>query len=515
MKNGNAHAAAALRGVVAPSDADRRLRAVLDEAVGMRGSACLGIMGGTFDPIHIGHLTCAQRAVESLGLDAVLFVPTNVSAFKLDRDAASAADRLSMCALAVAGNPRFFVSDVEIARGGVTYTVDTLRVLRDALPEAVELAFIVGADAAATLLRWREAPAIARLARIAAVERPGSAVSPDEAARLAQAGFSVSFVEGGAIDVSSSEVRDRVIAGASIRYLVPDEVACYIMRHGLYLRRAEDGARRDRWSGERGESRMSCGGGAGNVSDALSEEFFEKRRAELAERVSKKRFRHIEGVVRAASSLARVYGVDEREARLAALLHDWDKGYDDAGIRARVVELGMSDMLDPWVVARVYGVDEREARLAALLHDWDKGYDDAGIRARVVELGMSDMLDPWVVENVPATLHGHTAAVALGRAHPEIPRSVLQAVWRHTSGATDMTPLDMVVYIADAIEDSRQFGRIDELRAMVGDVSLEELFVGTYEYWAILLFERGKPVHPDTIKVWNSYAVKRAARKGK
>ena len=157
----------------------------------------------------------------------------------------------------------------------------------------------------------------------------------------------------------------------------------------------------------------------------------------------------------------------------------------------------------------------RKARLAGLLHDWDKGYDDAGIRARVAELALDDVLDPWVVAHMPQVLHGPTAAAALGRAWPAIPRDVLRAIDRHTTAAVDMTPLDMVVYIADAIEESRQYGRIDELRALVGKVSLEELFFSTYEYWVILLIERGKPVHPATITVWNSYAARAAARKGK
>ena len=116
---------------------------------------------------------------------------------------------------------------------------------------------------------------------------------------------------------------------------------------------------------------------------------------------------------------------------------------------------------------------------------------------------------------MPNVLHGITAAKALGREYPAIPADVLQAIDRHTTAADDMTPLDMVLYVADAIEPGRVFGRIDELRSLVGEVSLEELYFHTYEYWVFLLLERRKPLHPDTIRIWNANVsrLKRYARR--
>lgn len=438
----------------------------------------LGIMGGTFDPIHIGHLACAEQAREAYRLDAVIFVPTGNPAFKRDRAVTPAADRLAMCRLAVLPNPHFDVSDMEIVRGGVTYTVDTLRILRSHYPDNVELFFITGADSILSIARWRESAAIASLVRFIAVTRPGYAVTDEFKAELAALGdYAVDYLEVTALAVSSSDLRARVARGFSLRYLTTLSVCDYIHRNGLY--RASDasalGAGTERASAapvlDDGVHRAAATGGEGAhdaAEDPLGDAFFAARRADLVDRVSKKRLRHIEGVARAAEKLARTYGVDVRKARLAGLLHDWDKGYDDAGIRARVAELALDDVLDPWVVA-----------------------------------------------HMPQVLHGPTAAAALGRTWPAIPRDVLQAIDRHTTAAVDMTPLDMVVYIADAIEESRQYGRIDELRALVGKVSLEELFFSTYEYWVILLIERGKPVHPATITVWNSYAARAAARKGK
>ena len=139
--------------------------------------------------------------------------------------------------------------------------------------------------------------------------------------------------------------------------------------------------------------------------------------------------------------------------------------------------------------------------------------DDDEARARVHELHMEDEVDPGVVEHMPRVLHGYTAARALARDFPEVPDDILQAIDRHTTAAEDMSPLDMVLYIADAIEPGRTYGRIDELRASVGEVSLEELYYRTYDYWTFLLFERKKTLHPDTMRIWNANALLRESRK--
>ena len=193
----------------------------------------LGIMGGTFDPIHIGHLACAEQAREAYGLSAVVFIPAGNPVFKRDRDVTPAADRLEMCRLAVESNPSFDVSALEIERGGNTYTVDTLRELRSFYPDNVELFFITGADAVAKISRWHESEEVARLARFIAVTRPGYDLSEVRRA-LNEGPFSVDFLEATALSVSSSDLRRRVRAGKSIRYLTMAGVLDYIEAHGLY-----------------------------------------------------------------------------------------------------------------------------------------------------------------------------------------------------------------------------------------------------------------------------------------
>ena len=197
--------------------------------------ARLGIMGGTFDPIHIGHLACAEQAREAYDLDAVVFIPAGNPVFKKDRRITPAAERLEMCRLAVQSNPAFDVSAIEIERGGDTYTADTLRQLRAHYPDNVELRFITGADAVYHIVQWRESAAIADLARLIAVTRPGFALSAERRALIEEHGsFSIDYLEVTALAVSSSDLRERVAAGKSIRYLTMQRVFDYIQDHGLY-----------------------------------------------------------------------------------------------------------------------------------------------------------------------------------------------------------------------------------------------------------------------------------------
>jgi len=184
-----------------------------------------GILGGSFDPVHHGHLIAADRAAEALGLDRVLFVPCGTQPLKPAGPVAAADHRRAMLALALAGHPRFALDPLELERPGPSYTVDTLRALRARDP-GERLVLIVGADAAAELPRWRAVDEVARLAEVAVLTRPGA---PE-----VSSAFVTRFVATPAIEISAREIRARCLAGKSIRYLVPDAVAEYIDRNGLY-----------------------------------------------------------------------------------------------------------------------------------------------------------------------------------------------------------------------------------------------------------------------------------------
>ncbi len=196
----------------------------------------LGIMGGTFDPIHIGHLACAEQVRETFSLDGVVFMPAGDPWMKQDRRVTAAEYRFDMVRLAVADNPYFDVSRLEIDRLGKTYTVDTLREVRKHFPPNVELYFISGADAVFRILEWRDAEEVTRLARLIAVTRPGYEIS-DARRKYMRTHASILHLwqtEVTALSISSTDLREKVAQGKSIRYLVPQVVADYIYDRGLY-----------------------------------------------------------------------------------------------------------------------------------------------------------------------------------------------------------------------------------------------------------------------------------------
>ena len=188
-------------------------------------------MGGTFDPIHHGHLVAASEVQAWFDLDEVVFVPTGDPWQKSSRTVTAAEHRYLMTVIATASNPRFTVSRVDIDRSGPTYTIDTLRDLRAQRPDA-ELYFITGADALAEIFSWRDAEELFALAQFVGCTRPGYAM--DEEALRAIPADRVTMVEIPALAISSTDCRERTRRGEPVWYLVPDGVVQYIAKHHLY-----------------------------------------------------------------------------------------------------------------------------------------------------------------------------------------------------------------------------------------------------------------------------------------
>jgi nicotinate-nucleotide adenylyltransferase len=189
----------------------------------------IGVMGGTFDPIHNGHLMAANEARHAFGLAEVIFVPTGRPWQKADRPLAPAQDRYLMTVIATAANPMFSVSRIEIDRPGATYTVDTLRELRAERGPDAELFFILGADALSGLRTWHEPADVLKMAHFIGLTRPGHQLADDSLD-----GSAFSLLEVPALEISSSLCRERIRAGRPITYLVPDGVISYISKRGLY-----------------------------------------------------------------------------------------------------------------------------------------------------------------------------------------------------------------------------------------------------------------------------------------
>lgn len=195
----------------------------------MGGGVRIGVLGGTFDPVHYGHLVAASEAGLALRLDEVIFVPAGRPWQKGDRRLAPAEDRYAMTLIATAPDPLFSVSRVDVDRPGPTYTIDTLRDLRAERGPDADFFFIIGADALSGLRTWRDPDALLQLAHFVGCTRAGH--------RLADVGLAegqFTLVEVPALEISSTTCRERVRAGLPIRYLVPDGVIQYISKRGLY-----------------------------------------------------------------------------------------------------------------------------------------------------------------------------------------------------------------------------------------------------------------------------------------
>lgn len=211
----------------------------------------LGVFGGTFNPVHLAHLRCAEEAREALRLDRVLFVPAANPPHKGAAGLAGAAHRLAMLRLATRGHPAFRVSALEIERGGRSYSVDTLRQLRARLPASTRLFFLLGVDQFREIGTWREYRELFSLAEFAVMTRPPHALAaprtllpvaargefcygPDRKTLRHRSGNTITFLTVTALDISASVIRARLARGGSVRYLVPPAVERYIERHGLY-----------------------------------------------------------------------------------------------------------------------------------------------------------------------------------------------------------------------------------------------------------------------------------------
>lgn len=200
----------------------------------------VGIFGGTFDPIHTGHLVLAEQCREQCGLDEVWFVPAAAPPHKLDAAISPAKTRCEMIEFAIAGNPQFKLSPIELDRSGPSYTVTTLEQLHSEDPTR-ELFLLVGADSIRELSTWRQPQRIMELATVVAVNRGRDLLLPAEAEKQladnlgSAAAGRVQFIKMPAIDISATDIRQRVAAGRSIRYLVPRAVEVYIQQHQVFF----------------------------------------------------------------------------------------------------------------------------------------------------------------------------------------------------------------------------------------------------------------------------------------
>ncbi len=195
----------------------------------------IGFFGGTFDPPHNGHLMIAHKAIEELGLEEVNFAPTRLPPHKQDEEITPIKDRVEMVRLAIQGNPRFVLSYIDADREGPTYSVDSLRILRDGWHESTEIYFLMGVDSLAGILSWHNPEELIQMCKLAVFARPGFNANMDKLeSKLPGIREQTVFINSAPMDISATEIQHRVRAGESIEEMVPKSVEKYIQANRLY-----------------------------------------------------------------------------------------------------------------------------------------------------------------------------------------------------------------------------------------------------------------------------------------
>lgn len=362
----------------------------------------IGIFGGTFQPVHLGHLTLAQRALDTLALDEVLFVPDRIPPHKPMAEGATDEDRLQLLTLATREHPYFSIDTLEWEREGKSYTVDTLRILSERYPEA-KLFFLMGSDMLLSFHTWYRPEEIASLATLVCTIRDGSDTEEKACVeRLRRTMHAEVVLLPYVSPVSSTEIRDRVKKALPIGSLVPLSVELCIYSLGLYQPK--------------------------NVRP-----LFDQVRSVLSE----KRMLHTAGVIKTALDLAARYGADPEKARIAALLHDCAKEFPKEELLRRTTD---SEPILPVLHAEVG---------AMLAHE---------------QYGVTD---------------------------PEI----LKAIRLHTTGDANMTKLDKILFLADAIEPGRNYPCVEELRKAD---SLDSAVLLALSRSLCYILNNGGRIHPAT-----------------
>ncbi|MBO4236128.1 MAG: nicotinate-nucleotide adenylyltransferase [Firmicutes bacterium] len=342
----------------------------------------IGIMGGTFDPVHFGHTLLAEAALNEAGLDEVIFMPAYIQPFKRDRYIADSRDRLRMLELATSYEERFTVSSWELEQENVSYTYDTIESFIQNNPDQ-KIFFIMGSDAMMKIERWKRGKELLGICNLVVGKREaGDRVQLEEHAKRLRGAFGTEIIilEKQMRPISSTMVRERITAGKPITDMVSPLVEDYIYEHELYIKSKET----------------------------------EKRIEECFFGMTEKRRLHTENVVKVAAELARLYGADENKAKLAAKCHDFFRGKDIEEINSLVRHYGLSEKY-------IDNPNLAHGKLAAEFLENDLGTDD---------------------------------------------NEIIDAVSFHTTGRRDMSLIEKIVFIADAIEAKRDYPGVEEIRVM-------------------------------------------------
>lgn len=374
----------------------------------------IGVLGGSFDPVHIGHLLLAEQAMEEAGLDKVYFMPAYIQPFKLKGAEVTNSNRLDMLNLSVKDNENICISTIELDSEEVSYTYKTLCRLKAKHGSKSSIWFILGSDAFLQIEQWHQSQKLLNEFSFMVGVRPGDDILFLEnfSNRLKRLyNTNIHIIKNRQVDISSSEIRDRINAEKTIRYMVPLTVKYYIERNGLY-------------------------------SDKIKKikQFIETNIS------SESRKKHIYSTATEAGKLAQCYGANIHKAYIAGLYHDIYKSLDTA--------------------------------------EYEKIIDKTGISDSCL--------------NNPELAHGKVAAAMIPQLFGESDKDVINAVSYHTTGRSNMSLLEKIIYIADLIERTRKYEGVDTLRSLAYcniDIACKQGLLQTIE----LLKKNGVEIHEDSL----------------
>jgi nicotinate-nucleotide adenylyltransferase len=365
-------------------------------------------MGGTFDPIHNGHLLAAEFVLNKLGLDKILFIPAGVPNFKLGQKIAPAKDRLIMSCLATVGNDKFEVSSIEIDKEDISYTFDTIQAVKNATE--AEVYFIIGSDIIDSIQKWYKVEQVFQLCKFVLVNRPNHEI--DKKLDAIRRGYNadITFVEIPWCDISSTKIRGCIKNNMPITGLVPSLVEKYIIKNNLYADIFE-----------------------GYIKD------------ELHKFMGSFRYKHTLGVAAEARRLAKFYNVDEEKAVIAAYMHDLAKEFP----KAEMINMCLKYNI------KVEGVLDSQIEIA----------------------------------------HGFVSAEIARDYYGVTDTMVLNAIRYHSTGRKNMTMLDAIIYIADAIEPNRKKDRLTEKLRLLAYTDIKKAMALLLEFTIENIESKGKEAH--------------------
>lgn len=388
----------------------------------------IAILGGSFNPIHIGHLIIGESVYATMAYDKILYMPSGKPPHKTDTTMINKNYRLKMCQLAVRNNPHFEVSDYECKKNTYSYTVDTIRELKEKNPDT-NYSLIIGADTLMSILTWKKSALLFTYCEFIVVNRPGfnqSDLQRQIAMLSNRYGAKIKVMHIPNLEISSTQIRKNIAANTSIKYLVPKHVEIFIHAHGLY-------------------------------SDTchLSETLIDYYKGKLKKNLSEERFYHSVRVMETSIQLAKKYNLNIRQAGLAGLLHDCAK------------QLSNDQKLE---ICKQYHI--------TLTKEQKKDLD---------------------------LIHAKLGAVIARSKYRIYDKEILSAIEFHTTGKSNMTDIEKVVYIADFIEPERSKAEnLKEVRSIV-EHSLDDALLNILEHTLDYLEDKDRHIDPESKRAFNYY----------